>query len=52
MDDDLAFCLGRFIDDQIQLIDDRIERIKEKEIEECNEIEQERADDIQNRPPR
>ncbi|CAF1324993.1 unnamed protein product [Adineta steineri] len=51
MDDDLAFCLGRFIDDQIQLIDDRIEHIKEKEIEECNEIEQERADNIQNRPP-
>ncbi|CAF1526108.1 unnamed protein product [Adineta steineri] len=51
MDSDLAFCLGRFIDDQVQLIDDQIKEIKKEEIEKCNKIEEERAADIKNRPP-
>jgi hypothetical protein len=42
MDADLAFCLGQFIDDQVQLIDNRLEEIKKQEIVECRKIEQER----------
>ncbi|CAF1324975.1 unnamed protein product [Adineta steineri] len=51
MDDDLAFCLGRFTDHQVQLIDDRIAKIKEEENEVCREIEERQAAHIKNRPP-
>ena len=37
MDGDLAFCLGHFIDDQVQLIDDKLEQIKEEEVAKCRE---------------
>ncbi|CAF4594418.1 unnamed protein product [Rotaria sp. Silwood1] len=42
MNDDLAFCLDQFIDDQVKLIDDRLEVLKQDEITECNKIEQEK----------
>ncbi|CAF3917767.1 unnamed protein product [Adineta steineri] len=51
MEDGVAFCLGQFRDEQVQLFDNRIQKNKEEEIEECNKIEQERAADIQNQPP-
>ncbi|UJR21795.1 hypothetical protein I4U23_024870 [Adineta vaga] len=51
MDTDLAFCLNHFIDDQVQLIDDCIEKIKQEEEEECHGIEEQQADYIKKRPP-
>jgi hypothetical protein len=50
MDDDLAFCLGRFIDDQVQIIDDRLEDIKKKEIIKCQEIEKEKISYDEKKP--
>jgi hypothetical protein len=41
MDADLAFCLGQFIDDQVQIIDDSLEKIKQEEIVEYRKIEKE-----------
>jgi hypothetical protein len=40
MNSDLAYCLERFIDDQIQLIDDYLETVKEKKTIEHQRIEQ------------
>lgn len=40
MDADLAYCLDRFIDDQIKLIDENLEDIREEEIIEHDRIEQ------------
>ncbi|CAF3522358.1 unnamed protein product, partial [Rotaria sordida] len=50
MDTDLAFCLGQFIDDQVKLIDDRLEAIKQEEIIACDKIEQERNLYNKNKP--
>jgi hypothetical protein len=40
MNSDLAYCLERFIDDQIQLIDDYLVKVKENETAEYQRIEQ------------
>ena len=40
MDSDLAYCLERFIDDQIKLIDAYLEKVKENETVEYKQIEQ------------
>ncbi|CAF4108910.1 unnamed protein product, partial [Rotaria sp. Silwood1] len=50
MNDDLAFCLDQFIDDQVKLIDDRLEVLKQDEITECNKIEQEKIIFNKNKP--
>jgi hypothetical protein len=50
MDDDLAFCLGRFIDDQVQIIDDRLEEIKKEEISAYKKIEKERISYNEKKP--
>lgn len=39
MNADLAYCLERFIDDQIQMIDDHLEIVKQNESVECQRIE-------------
>jgi len=51
MDADLAFCLGKFIDDQVKLIDDSLEKIKQEEIVECRKMEKEKIDYNQKKPP-
>jgi hypothetical protein len=51
MDADLAFCLGQFIDDQMQLIDDRLEEIKKEEIVERQKLEKEKIIYNQKKPP-
>ena len=43
MDEDLAFCLGNFIDDQVQLIDDRIGEIEKEETEKYEKIRKEKS---------
>ena len=40
MDADLAYCLERFIDDQVQMIDDYMETVREEEAAERHRIEQ------------
>lgn len=40
MNSDLAYCLERFIDDQIQLIDDYLKKVKENETIEYQRIQQ------------
>lgn len=50
MDSDLAFCLGNFIDDQVQIIDIRIDDIKKEEDVECEKIEKQRISFDQKRP--
>jgi len=50
MDGDLTFCLGQFIDDQVKLIDDRLEAIKQEEIIACDKIEQEKNLYNKNKP--
>jgi hypothetical protein len=51
MDTDLAFCLGRFIDDQVQLIDDRLDVIKKEQSVKCREIEAEKVAFERTKPP-
>ena len=51
MDADLAFCFGQFIDDQVHLIDSRLEKIKQEEIEEYEKIEVEKVDFNRRKPP-
>ncbi|CAF1383711.1 unnamed protein product [Adineta ricciae] len=51
MDDDLAFCLNEFIDEQVQLIDDCVEEIKKEEEDQCGKLEEEQAKYIAARPP-
>ncbi|CAF0962598.1 unnamed protein product [Rotaria sordida] len=47
---DLAICLGQFIDDQVKLIDDRLERIKQEQIAACNKNEHEKNLYNKNKP--
>ena len=51
MDADLAFCLGNFIDDQVELIDKQLDKINQNEEAECRQIEKEKAVHNQNKPP-
>ena len=50
MDGDLAFCLGELIDDQVEIIDGQLERLKQEEIIECRKIEQEKIIFDQKKP--
>jgi hypothetical protein len=50
MDSDLAFCLDHFIDEQVQLIDNRLEEIKQEEVIEYRKIEKEQKDFNRNKP--
>ncbi|CAF1297173.1 unnamed protein product [Rotaria sordida] len=47
---DLAFCLGQFIDDQVKLIDDCLERIKQEQLAACNKNEQKKNLYNKNKP--
>jgi hypothetical protein len=49
MNSDLAYCLEQFIDDQIQLIDDYLETVKENENVEYHRIEEMKTSSIANR---
>jgi len=51
MDEDLAFCLGNFIDDQVQLIDDRIGEIEKEETEKYEKIRKEKSIFLKKKPP-
>ena len=51
MDDDLAFCLSRFIDEQVQLIEERIKEIDAEETEECEAIEEKKLEFDRAKPP-
>ena len=51
MDADLAFCLGQFIDDQVQIIDERIEAIQNEEDAACRQIEQDKINFEKKKPP-
>lgn len=51
MDEDLAFCLDHFIDDQIDLIDQKIEQIKREAAEKCRKLEQEKLAANRKKPP-
>ena len=39
MDEDLAFCLDRFINDQMKIIDEDLAKITQDELDECDRIE-------------
>lgn len=51
MDDDIAFCLDRFIEDQVQLIEDRLDELKQEETVECRKLEQEKVTANKKKPP-
>lgn len=51
MDSELAFCLERFIDDQVQIIDDRIDELKKEENDKCEKFEKDRNNYEKKRPP-
>jgi hypothetical protein len=51
MDTDLAFCLGEFIDDQVKIIDNRLDEIKNEEILECRKIEESQIAYDRKKPP-
>lgn len=51
MDDNLAFCLGQFIDEQVKIIDDKIDEIKNDEREKCRAIEKARDEYERKKPP-
>jgi hypothetical protein len=51
MDDDLAYCLGQFIDDQVEFIDKRLRDIKQEENVECRRLEEEKQGFDKKRPP-
>ncbi|CAF3537907.1 unnamed protein product [Rotaria socialis] len=50
MDEDLAFCLGNFIDEQVKVIDDRLKELQEEENKECRRLEQEQSDANSRKP--
>lgn len=51
MNAELAYCLERFIDDQIQMIDDNLETVKQNETVECQRIEQMKMAWVKKRKP-
>lgn len=51
MDDGLAYCLDRFIDEQGELMDQRIEAIRKKAVEECRRIEAAKSEADKKKPP-
>ena len=51
MDENLAFCLGQFIDDQVLLIDKKIDNIKADEKKEYAKLERAHAEFERKKPP-
>ena len=51
MDEGLAFCMGQFIDEQMELMDDRLADINKKEAEECLRIENAKREADKKKPP-
>lgn len=51
MDADLAFCLGHFIDDQVEIVDKQLEEIQKEEEIECRKIEEAKIVHEKKKPP-
>lgn len=51
MDADLAFCLGNFIDDQVELIDNQLENIRKEEEIKCRQIAEAKVEHEKKKPP-